>query len=314
MRGFWTLILSGVVSAAVGLGIGLTLAWLVWPVANYESDPSALKAEYKEDYLILIGQAFTADWDVERARARLESLGEDDQAVADLAGRYIAEGRDVSGITGLATLAYALGTSTEDMIAYVKRPTFTPTPEPTATSQPTVTESPTPTREPSPTIIPTDTHTPISTDTPSPTPILTDIPLPATETPIPPTITPAQTVITPTPTVPPEFKLAERSPVCDAQPGGFILVYVQEKGGRGLEGIEIAAFWPGGEDRFFTGLKPELDPGYADFEMRQGVRYRVALASVSSEVTAELSTRPPAGACPEGSGPISWRIVFRRGE
>lgn len=36
--------------------------------------------------------------------------------------------------------------------------------------------------------------------------------------------------------------------------------------------------WNGGEDHFFTGLKPELGLGYADFVMTPKVIYSVHLA------------------------------------
>ncbi|MBI1865988.1 MAG: HD-GYP domain-containing protein, partial [Nitrospirae bacterium] len=42
--------------------------------------------------------------------------------------------------------------------------------------------------------------------------------------------------------------------------------------------IEIVVVWDAGEDHFFTGLKPELGQGYADFTMTEGVSYTLRLA------------------------------------
>jgi hypothetical protein len=45
--------------------------------------------------------------------------------------------------------------------------------------------------------------------------------------------------------------------------------------------MEVEIIWENGEERFFTGLKPELGNGYADFIMTPAVSYSVQLASGS---------------------------------
>ncbi len=42
--------------------------------------------------------------------------------------------------------------------------------------------------------------------------------------------------------------------------------------------VELVVTWDGGEDHFFTGLKPELGLGYADFVMTPEVVYSIRLA------------------------------------
>ncbi len=91
-----------VVGLTVGLAIGLLLGWVVWPVQYYDTDIADLQAEYKEQYIILIGEAYILDRDLEKAQARLEELEvpSTSQWIAQLADRYIAEGRDRAGDPG----------------------------------------------------------------------------------------------------------------------------------------------------------------------------------------------------------------------
>ena len=44
---------------------------------------------------------------------------------------------------------------------------------------------------------------------------------------------------------------------------------------RPAAGVEVTVTWDKGEDSFFTGFKPELGDGYADFQMEAGITYSV---------------------------------------
>jgi hypothetical protein len=46
-----------------------------------------------------------------------------------------------------------------------------------------------------------------------------------------------------------------------------------------VPGAEIIVTWDQGEDRFFTGLKPELGDGYADFIMEADTVYNVRVVT-----------------------------------
>lgn len=117
--------------------------------------------------------------------------------------------------------------------------------------------------------------------------------------------------VTPTPTPRPPMHLVESERICsDVGRPGHILVYVQDQQGVGLPNVEIRVSWATGEDRFFTGLKPEVDPGYADFEMQAGVNYQVRVGGVDSEVAGGISTSPCAG----GEETAAWRVIFQRME
>jgi len=54
---------------------------------------------------------------------------------------------------------------------------------------------------------------------------------------------------------------------------------------RQLPGMEIDITWEGNTQQFFTGLKPELGNGYADFVMTADTSYTVQLAAGSDIAT-----------------------------
>jgi hypothetical protein len=68
----------------------------------------------------------------------------------------------------------------------------------------------------------------------------------------------------------------------------LLQVDVSDADGRPVAGAEILIAWGGGQESFFTGLKPELGDGYADFVMRPGVVYSLRLA-LESETAGDLS-------------------------
>ena len=54
-----------------------------------------------------------------------------------------------------------------------------------------------------------------------------------------------------------------------------------------MPGVKIILSWEGGEEQFFTGLKPELGNGYADYIMTPDTEYTVQLA-IGSDVATGL--------------------------
>jgi hypothetical protein len=275
-RGSGILLIALFVGVATGLALGLTLTWVVWPVQYYDTDPVDLRPEHKEDYIVLVGASYAVDGDLARAEARLAKLEEKEigSMVAGLAERYLREGRDVEETRGLAKLADALDVSTSAMLVYIATPT------------------------------------PLPTFTPEETSIALGPPPPMVPTP-----TPPATAGLPGATVTPEavFHLLEKRRFCEGQGGGRILVYVRDEEEQGLPNVRITISWPGDEDEFFTGLKPEEDPGYADFEMQQETVYNLAIAGATG--VEGLNTEFSAADCPNTEQPVpsSWRLVFQRG-
>jgi hypothetical protein len=121
-----------------------------------------------------------------------------------------------------------------------------------------------------------------------------------------PTTRPSPTV-TLTPGAP--FRVESREPVCDpARPSPRLQVLVLDSAGQGVPAVEVLVVWDDGQDRFYTGLKPELGIGYGDFTMTEGVTYTVRLAESDALVTG-LSSQP----CTDESSstyPGSWRLTF----
>lgn len=75
------------------------------------------------------------------------------------------------------------------------------------------------------------------------------------------------------------FEIEERLISCqgsDLPPQ--LMIEVLDDDGEPIPGIELTVIWDEGQDRFFTGLKPEISPGFADFVMETGVRYALQVA------------------------------------
>ena len=279
MRHEWLLWVGGFVAGfLIGLALSLTYTWLIDPPPLTDTTPAALNPQDKEIYTVLIAAAYVAEGDLDRTRSRLAELEDPDieNTIVALAERYINQGRDARDIRALARLSDALGDTSAAMRPFIATPTSTVTSTPTPTSQP-----------------PTPTPTRVMQLTPTPT------------------VTPAAPGTSGTEGAD-VFKVAQSTALCDPTTDALLRVYVRDVKGQGLPGVQIVVDWPGGEDRFFTGFKPEADPGYADFEMEPGEIYQVELAGVESdaaqEVGADVADRCPD--LPQGIQP-SWQIVFQ---
>lgn len=289
------------VGLMIGMSMSLFYTWVLDPPALTLAPPSSLNPHDKEIYMVLVAAAYTADGDLARAERRLVALEDADigDTLVALAERYIAEARDVREVRALARLADALGHTSAMLRAFIPTPTPTPVPSPTATPLPTDT----------PTAAPTATHTLPTTRTATPTrqstSTLTKTPTPA------PTKTPIPTV---TPTIERNrFRVVQSTPLCDAQSDGLLRIYVRGADGEGIPGVQIVVRWPEGEDRFYTGFKPAIDPGYADFEMQPGRVYEVQLVDKNSDVADNVGniTEQTCPHLPEDKRP-SWQVVFQR--
>jgi hypothetical protein len=233
-----------------------------------------------------------------------------DQTVVNLTERTINEERDIRDILALIALSETLGQTSSAMAPFLATPTpaptSTPTLAPTPTPRPTLTPTP---LTPVPTATGTSTQTPTPTRTATPTQTATPLPT-STHTPTP-TTTP-----TPGPNAP--FGVVQSVPLCtdDTTKGGLLRIYVRDRLGEGVPGAQIVVTWPGGRDSFFTGFKPEIDPGYADFQMRPGETYRVELGSLALTGSAPEVNLDSNTLCPNLPADVnpSWQVVFRQGQ
>jgi hypothetical protein len=75
------------------------------------------------------------------------------------------------------------------------------------------------------------------------------------------------------------FALTGQETICDPNlPNGLLQVVVLNPNRRQIAGVEIDITWEGGKEQFFTGLKPELGNGYADYTMTPDITYSIQLA------------------------------------
>ena len=278
----------------LGVGMGLAYTWVLNPHPNTEAQPSALRTDFKDQYRSLIAASYAASRNLPRAQARLAVVGDANpmDALNAQAQRMRAGAQTFERADHLAALASALGADANGGafptptlgIAIDAGNTFT------ATSPSALTDLP---------ILHSETPELFETQT---IPIETQpLPLEATSRP------------TPTPTLAPgkPFALTGQENLCDPNlPDGLLQVLVLNRSRRQLAGAEIIITWEGGREQFFTGLKPELGNGYADYLMTPATTYTVQLAR-GSDVA--LGITAPTCQSPDGATFLgSIKLTFQQ--
>lgn len=259
----------------IGLGLGLAYAWTISPQQLPDSTPLTLRTDFKDQFRVAVAASYAATGNLPRAQARLELLGDDSltDTLNAQAQREIANGQFASA-DQLAVLALAFQNGAN--IA----PKNTPTPE----IFKSVEVEPSPTPFPSPEDVPFIlTEPPAFNETPSlDVEFITPQAAPNTATP-----RPTRTAL---PTQGAPFRLTALDIVCDPNlPESLLQVMVFNSNRRQLAGIKVIVSWDSGEEQFFTGLKPELGNGYADFIMEPGRIYTVQLG-LGSEISTDITT------------------------
>jgi hypothetical protein len=290
-------LLTGLV---IGIVLGLVYAWVLTPVESVETDPSTLAEGYKDSYRELIAVAYTASGDLGRAEARLALLGDEDPVRALTVQAQLTLGEE-----GSETIAQALGIlaahlegDTEFFPTIVGRPSqettagtpptgVVPAPTETATRTSTATRTPAETSEAGESITPEETGdltTPTETNPP------TQIPSPTGGAP---------------------FTLLEIALDCGREyEVPLIQVYALNATNGPVAGVQVVVTWDGGVDTFYTGFKPELGLGYADFEMTPGIIYVLQLTEGDKPVTGLAAQECEAGGGERYWG--SWRLTFKQ--
>ena len=259
------------VALLAGIGIGLVYSWAIFPRRINDAAPSALRADFKDQYRSVIAAAYAANGSLPRAEARLSLLEDPDsvEALNAQAQRMLGNSQSLERADLVAALASAIEKnvsgapiSTPTVAVMISAgETFTPIPPLSSPDASVLLTESLPAVEFEPTII--ETQATRIDPTPRPT-----------------------STFTPEPGDP--FTLTGQETICDPnQPEGLLQVFVLNRGRRQLAGIEILITWEGGEERFFTGLKPELGNGYADFMMIPEEIYTVQLAR-GSEVALDI--------------------------
>ncbi len=255
-------ILEALATLAVGFALGLLYAWVISPVRYVDTTPDSLRADFKDQFRTAIASAYAASHNLDRARARLVLLGDTDpvQALSAQAQRMLAAGQPFEVAQQVAQLATDLragvGSIGPSAVPQSGNTAVPATVVALATAETQVPQFPlasaTAEIAPSPELI--------STSTPRPTP-----------TPI------------PTPAAP--FQLVSQDQVCNPNlTDGLLQISILDRNGHAMPGVEITITWDNGQENFFTGFKPEISNGYADYVMQPGISYALRVANTGTPV------------------------------
>jgi hypothetical protein len=284
-RGNWYL-LTGLI---LGVALGLGYAWVLNPVEYVDAPPYALRQDFKDQYRTLIAVAYLYSGDLDRAIYRLQALQDEDitRTLAMQAQQALAEGRPEMETQALGRLAVALGQGPAPVVASPAALVTLPSPTLILATSTAVLASSTPVESLQPTLTPVSIlRTPQPTNTPLPT------------------LSP-----TPSPTLGAPFLLQDVLQVCNPNLTlPRLEVEVRDAAGQPVPSVELVVTWSGGEEHFFTGFKPELGLGYADYEMTVGIIYTLRLADGGQPVE---NLTPVECAADDGSRFWGgWRVLF----
>jgi hypothetical protein len=249
-----------ILALALGIGLGLVYAWFISPVEYIDATPQALRTDFKDDYRATIAAAYAATGNLERARSRLSNLGDPNpvQALTAQAQRMLAGGQPLEAVEQIAMLASALEG------------------QPHMTNLPTSTSSKPENRDPPP----TETRIPAIN-------LPTNTVEPAQATPTPPTsLATLGSTQAPTATPGTPFVVLAQETICDpALAENILQVIVVNSTRKQMPGAEIVITWGSKEEHIFTGLKPELGHGYADFLMDPESLYSLRMALGGDQIS-----------------------------
>jgi hypothetical protein len=286
-RGPWYL-LTGLV---IGIVLGIIYSWVLQPVEYVDTPPASLRQDFKDRYRALIAAAFMSNNDLIRAQARLALLRDNDpfRLLSEQAQRTLAENGSPDEARALGMLAIALSQATPGP---TNPPQFTNTQKSTHITltgaflfNPTLTQTVTLTL-----------YSDLSSTPPFPTPSSTLEGLPLTLTVLSPTSLLADLIATPTVNSSPKpsntslplltstitpgapFVLLDRKDICEKELNQPLFqIEAVDRFGLPVPGVLVIVSWNDGEERFYTGLKPEKGLGYADYTPSPGVVYAIRL-------------------------------------
>jgi hypothetical protein len=116
---------------------------------------------------------------------------------------------------------------------------------------------------------------------------------------------------TATPTLGAPYQLVGQDTVCDPELAeGLLQIIVTNATRNQIPGAEIIITWNSGEEHIFTGFKPELGNGYADYLMAPDGTYSVRMAdggTPASGISAPTCTATDGSTYPGGI-----RITFQQ--
>jgi hypothetical protein len=107
---------------ALGVGLGLLIGWLLWPVRYTNTALDQLHPAYKEEYIRMVAMAYQVDGDLSRARDDLAALNPTEPHVplVTLTEKLIARRAAPHVILPLAHLSKDLNALTPAMEPYLR--------------------------------------------------------------------------------------------------------------------------------------------------------------------------------------------------
>lgn len=253
----------------LGLIMGLVYTWVISPITEVDTHPNLLREDYKDIYRSLISRAYQANNNLPRAEARLTLIGDEEPALALAAQAQRFLAE--GGDNEMARILAHLSAALQSAALAA----ITPVP-PTGTAS-TDEES--------------SADTAPSNSTPAPTSGGFSSP-------------------TPSPTQSPPFILQDSSPICDPTLGESLIQIIATDGsGDGIPGVALKiSLGTDPKEVFYTGLKPELGLGYADFLAEPGLTYQLELPE-SGLIISEIEV-PTCQTESEDSYWGSWEIYI----
>lgn len=114
--------MQAVIGVLVGLVLGFSIGWWLWPVQYTNTAPDVLRQDYHDDYVVMIAAAYEVERNLEQARERLRLLDPEEPSapVIELAERLIEAGGSAEDVTRLARLARDLGTLIPALSPYLE--------------------------------------------------------------------------------------------------------------------------------------------------------------------------------------------------
>jgi hypothetical protein len=267
-RGNWYILTALV----LGLVMGLVYSWVISPISQVDTHPNLLRDDYKDIYRSLISRAYQANNNLPRAEARLALIGDEDPALAlaAQAQRFLAESGDNEMALILANLSAALQAAKSPVMPAIP-PTGTASAGESSENQTNGGSA-------------AGNGQSESEVTPNKTPGTATSP-------------------TPSPTDAPPFILQDSSAICDPTLGESLIQITATNGaGEGVPGVTLQiSLGVDPKEVFYTGLKPELGLGYADFSAEPGLTYQLEIPESGLIVT---DIEVPA--CQTESGDSYW--------
>jgi hypothetical protein len=278
----------------LGLAAGAVFSMWLWPVPYDFALPSEMNTSSKDAYRLLIARTYYADGDSGRALPRLALLK--DTKVEDVLGTQaqvaLGLGHEVDS-GSLARLALIVNSTdqpgTGALETTPEESSLSPGAGTTGTPPEGVETNPTPEET-------------VESGTPYPT--ISSLKIPSAEI--------QRSTPTMFPTLSAPYILKDRAADCgrSLRPG-LLQIWVENATGLAMPGVRIQINWKDGEETFHTGLKPDINAGYADFEMTAGTVYSLRVGENGETITGLGTADCTSEGHPERVGGMILRFTER---